>query len=452
MDIRNLDISTRKEIQKLENTIHKRINAKSAKLFNTNCLREKLCPKSIKKSGKTLRAWAGVEKILRQRIAESERKEQEISEEYERKWTVFSQKHREDIVRKASEHIERETRRYENIIQARHSKKLWKLNGGPVRNEETKDGYINLSKVTLTKNQKILLNYGLKCHYIKKPKPEEKRMETEVVIDKLLQLQEENVVTLTPTVVDELVGESGRQRGSFRSNILTKDLKEAAEQLRSNKDIIVRRGDKSAVYVIMDTEEYNEKMDRILGDTNKFQKLQKDPTIQLKSKMNTLVRSANASQQEIKFPQVIGDYGPGYSYRSVKTHKTGNPLRPIISQMASPTYKVAKMLNQILVPYIPAGYAVASPTDFIDILKTTNTNEDIASLDAESLFTNVPVDETIEIIMDRVYRSNLEPLPVPEDTLRKMLCACTKEAPFKSHRGELYRQTDGVAMGSPLYM
>ena len=431
MEIRNLDSNTRREIHKIENILHKRINAKSAKIFNTNCLREKLCPKSIKKSGTTQRTWTGVEKILRQRITESERKEKEINDEYERKWIVFSQEHGEDTIRKASEYIDHEARRYENIIQARHNKKLWNLNRGPVRNEEIKDGYINLSKATLTKNQKTLLNYGLKCHYIKRPKPGAKRMETEVLIDKLLQLQEENVVTLSPTVVDELVGESGRQRGSFRSNILTKDLKEAAEQLRNNKDIIVRRGDKAAIYVIMDTEEYDEKMDRIFGDTNKFQKLQKDPTDRLKVKINTLVKKANSVQQEIKFPQVIGDYGPGYSYGTVKTHKTGNPLRPIISQMTSPTYKVAKLLNQILVPYIPTGYAVAFPTDFIDLLKATNTNEDIASLDAESLFTNVPVDETIEIILDRVYRSNLDPLPIPEDILRKMLCAYTKETPFK---------------------
>ena len=68
----------------------------------------------------------------------------------------------------------------------------------------------------------------------------------------------------------------------------------------------------------------------------------------------------------------------------------------------------------------------------------------------ESLFTNVPVDETINIIMDRVYRSDLTKLDIPEQVLRDMLVTCTKEAPFLSHRGELYRQVDGVAMGSPL--
>ena len=52
--------------------------------------------------------------------------------------------------------------------------------------------------------------------------------------------------------------------------------------------------------------------------------------------------------------------------------------------------------------------------------------------------------------MDRVYRSNLTKLDIPERVLRDMLLTCTKEAPFLSHRGELFRQVDGVAMGSPL--
>ena len=53
-------------------------------------------------------------------------------------------------------------------------------------------------------------------------------------------------------------------------------------------------------------------------------------------------------------------------------------------------------------------------------------------------------------ITDRVYRSDVETLPITENVLRDLLTACTCEAPFLSHRGELYRQRDGVAMGSPL--
>ncbi|XP_076044710.1 uncharacterized protein LOC143027322 [Oratosquilla oratoria] len=131
-------------------------------------------------------------------------------------------------------------------------------------------------------------------------------------------------------------------------------------------------------------------------------------------------------------------------------HKEGNPLRPIISQMTTATYQAAKTLNSILTPYEPTGRSVASATEFIDLLRTAPPCNDIASLDVESLFTHVPVDETISIILERVYRSNVPALDIPEDVLRAMLEICTKEAPFLSHRGELFRQVDGVAMGSPL--
>ena len=39
---------------------------------------------------------------------------------------------------------------------------------------------------------------------------------------------------------------------------------------------------------------------------------------------------------------------------------------------------------------------------------------------------------------------------MPEEHLRALLEICTKEAPFTCPRGNLYRQVDGVAMGSPL--
>ena len=75
----------------------------------------------------------------------------------------------------------------------------------------------------------------------------------------------------------------------------------------------------------------------------------------------------------------------------------------------------------------------------------------MASLDVESLFTNVPVDRTINFILDRVYRNNETPtLDIPENVLRQLLECCTREAPFTCPKGNRYCQVDGVAMGSPL--
>ena len=75
----------------------------------------------------------------------------------------------------------------------------------------------------------------------------------------------------------------------------------------------------------------------------------------------------------------------------------------------------------------------------------------LASLDAESLFTNVPVNETIQILLSQAYDNpHLAPPKLSRSLCEKMLRVCTTEAPFRSPDGSLYLQTDGVAMGSPL--
>ena len=44
----------------------------------------------------------------------------------------------------------------------------------------------------------------------------------------------------------------------------------------------------------------------------------------------------------------------------------------------------------------------------------------------------------------------MTPLPIPENLLRELLTACTTEAPFRTHRNEIFKQINGVSMGSPL--
>ena len=75
----------------------------------------------------------------------------------------------------------------------------------------------------------------------------------------------------------------------------------------------------------------------------------------------------------------------------------------------------------------------------------------MASLEVESLFTNIPVDETIQLLLNRIYRDeDTSTLDILEKSLHRLLQMCTKEAPFYDQQGNLWKQIDGVAMGSPL--
>ena len=72
----------------------------------------------------------------------------------------------------------------------------------------------------------------------------------------------------------------------------------------------------------------------------------------------------------------------------------------------------------------------------------------MCSLDVCSLFTNVPLDETIDIALDKLY-SLSDPPTLPRSVLRKLLEFTTKKSHFLFD-GQYYDQIDGVAMGSPL--
>ena len=75
------------------------------------------------------------------------------------------------------------------------------------------------------------------------------------------------------------------------------------------------------------------------------------------------------------------------------------------------------------------------------------------SYDVSSLFTNVPVDETIESIAERAFENDWfnkeHNLNITKSDLIELLRIATKNQLFQ-FEGNLYEQVDGVAMGSPL--
>ena len=73
----------------------------------------------------------------------------------------------------------------------------------------------------------------------------------------------------------------------------------------------------------------------------------------------------------------------------------------------------------------------------------------MASLDVDSLFTNIPLEETIDICVDNLYNDNENPPNIPKHNFCNLLNIATKET-FFMFNNKYYKQVDGVAMGSPL--
>ena len=73
----------------------------------------------------------------------------------------------------------------------------------------------------------------------------------------------------------------------------------------------------------------------------------------------------------------------------------------------------------------------------------------MCSFDIVSLFTNIPIDETINICLDELYKNSDSVNNLSHEQFRKLLNYSVKQNHFM-FEDRIYDQIDGVAMGSPL--
>ena len=71
------------------------------------------------------------------------------------------------------------------------------------------------------------------------------------------------------------------------------------------------------------------------------------------------------------------------------------------------------------------------------------------NLDVDSLFTNIPLEETIEICANTLFENTEKVEGLSKIEFKELLFLATKESYFNFNE-KLYKQVDEVAMGSPL--
>ena len=142
-------------------------------------------------------------------------------------------------------------------------------------------------------------------------------------------------------------------------------------------------------------------------------------------------------------------------YGLPKTHKPRLGMRPILSATGTYNYKLAKWLDEKLKSLSINEYTVSDPLKFAEELcgKQMANGNILVSYDVTSLFTNVPVDETIQILADKAFEKEWfnwkYKLKLEKSELVELLNLAVKHQLFQID-GKSYEQVDGVAMGSPL--
>ena len=185
-------------------------------------------------------------------------------------------------------------------------------------------------------------------------------------------------------------------------------------------------------------------------------RLTKDPTLLREGQLQRFLRSLHKknclSDSEYKDIYPSGSR-PARIYGLPKTHKLKQndkipPFRPIVSSIGTYNYNLAKLLANKLHPLIPKDYCATDTFSFVNELQTLNCSDNITvSFDVVSLFTNVPLHETIDLAVNYIYDAAVAPFSKAD--LKKLFLFATAQTHF-TFKSNIYDQIDGVAMGSPL--
>ena len=129
-------------------------------------------------------------------------------------------------------------------------------------------------------------------------------------------------------------------------------------------------------------------------------------------------------------------------------------MRPIVSTIGSPTYRLAKELTRTLTPLVGhTQYTVPNSTTFVGKIKGTTINPEdrLVSFDVTSLFTQVPINEAIKIVKEKLNsdESLQERTSIPVPQLVELIELCLRSTYFQ-FRDEYREQTDSAAKGLPL--
>ena len=140
-----------------------------------------------------------------------------------------------------------------------------------------------------------------------------------------------------------------------------------------------------------------------------------------------------------------------------KTHKRFEdlpPFQPIVDTSNTPYYGIAKFLANLSNPFTLNDFTVKDSFDAANKIQQIpkelfDLGYKFVSFDVISLFTNVPLAKTIDIILKRVYSENLVTTNLTKRTMKKLLNnACSKTA--FTFNDKIYKQIDCLSMGSPL--
>lgn len=221
------------------------------------------------------------------------------------------------------------------------------------------------------------------------------------------------------------------------------------------KECVYVKADKGNAVVILTNDEYEERMQQLIRNSD-FTQLKKSPL----DEISKLVRSELQRLQELG----VIDYKTRYRLQNTlqinsvlprlyglpKIHKTGNKMRPIVSNINAPTYNLANWLvSEFHKIGVAKSFQVKNCEDAAKRVNGLLLNDDdvMLSFDVVSLFPNIPMDYAIQFLEEHLVEKGVSGEKLSTLISLTELCMYNNQFTF---RDKFYKLKEGCAMGNPL--
>ena len=226
------------------------------------------------------------------------------------------------------------------------------------------------------------------------------------------------------------------------------------KEIKCNKDIIVVQADKGGKMVVMDRQEYITKIEEQLYDTKVYENVN-DPTNKIKHAISVIAQrlfTKKRINEKQKYDFTSIDNLPTVRGQP-KLHKMGTPMRiitctrsTITSGISRFTFNIIKQLRDTI------SNCITNTDEFINQINQLKLEDgdNLASLDIKDLFTNVPITQSINIVLERIGQSEAFcTSSLTKSDLKELLTICLRNSYF-TFNNKFYRQKSGLPMGNIL--
>lgn len=453
------------------NNRNQKVKAMMDKEYLINCRREKIIPKFIKDRTKQLfqRDYPGKYEARIKRLIQRTRKDIlniEISmtaDRYDSRTKVLDL-NRQVMYRWVPPQVVNEFiynqkisgKHYKKNIRTRLEKKLENLRKeGSVDVKIHNNWFMNLTKKHVPSDVKTILSLGNKFTV---PHKNKEIPLFDIIADVEMITRSVEPKTVHNTIRSKAATVIANHRHKTDSHLprekflLQKMYDDTKKFLRKNEDICIIGADKSNVTIAMYKQEYEDKMNTYFDNERLYRRLGTDPTKRLQNKNNDIVRKLYKDQhldKSTKRRLITFTARAPKPFATVKLHKTNLPIRVITNGINSPSYNMAKYLNEICKKAVPnTKYNIKNSFELVDRLKNIRLDESdiMVSFDIVAMFNSIPLGLVYKAITKR-WPEIAAVTTIPWDSFKSMLKFCLEDTNYVGWNEKTYWQRDGLTIG-----